>query len=413
MSFSDLALGKPATQSSICNWSLGNDLTSDASIPVSAETASAEYCHTGFEPQAWWQVDLGSDCLIEEVRLLNRVDEPQRLRRFTVMVALSSAPDEWLTLYRKNDDYIVDPARPLLIRPNTTIVGRYVRIQLLGEDYLHIRRCQVIGRQLEPGEYVAEKQQMLNAHHARLVLEDKRLIDLSAGRNGHVCEIGNNRIFVDTERYSPTLIQALSGGGYEWRELQILPQILREGDRVLEIGTAVGAVTMAAADMVGADAVMTFDANPDMVDDAKRNFAANGLEKICANVGVMRNRAVWDAAETETNFHVSRDFWASRLFPGPTTADIVRIIKVPFVRFEDTIERHGANVIVCDIEGGEGDLLIGADLTGIRAILMETHYWSIGRKRTDEMIRSLVTSGFDINLDLVGNHVMVLERPDR
>jgi FkbM family methyltransferase len=188
--------------------------------------------------------------------------------------------------------------------------------------------------------------------------------------------------------------------------------LLRPGDRVLEVGTAIGVVSMAAAAIVGPEAVATYDANPAIVADAKRNFKANGLGRISANVGILRNRAAWSSSETELDFHISRDFWASRLDPGPTTEDIVQIVKVPLVPLEDAIARHRANVLICDIEGGEVDLLTGADLSSIRAILMETHYWSAGRRQIDEMVRYLVGAGFDINLDLVGDHVMVLDRAD-
>ena len=78
--------------------------------------------------------------------------------------------------------------------------------------------------------------------------------------------------------------------------------------------------------------------------------------------------------------------------------------------FEDAIARHRANFLICDIEGGEVDLLLEADLTGISTILLETHYWATGVERASAMIRKLVYDGFDIDLGISGRHVTVMRR---
>ncbi len=79
---------------------------------------------------------------------------------------------------------------------------------------------------------------------------------------------------------------------------------------------------------------------------------------------------------------------------------------------EDKIAERRANVLVCDIEGGEADLLTGADLSGIRLIVMETHYWACGRPDIDSMVRFLVHDGFNsyVYFDYTGDHVVVLDR---
>jgi FkbM family methyltransferase len=244
----------------------------------------------------------------------------------------------------------------------------------------------------------------------RTAAERDRLDRLAGGRQGQACTIGSHTVFVDTGRYSPKLVRALTQGGYEDRERKVLAQVLRSGDRVLEIGTAVGVVAMTAAEIVGAASVRTYDANPAIVEDARRNFTANGYDAISAHVGVMCNRQAWSPENREIDFFIARDFWASRLNANADDGDIVDVVRVPLVCLEDTIAQHGANVLICDIEGGEGSLLSGADLSAIRLILMETHYWSIGRQATDGMIRYLLAQGFNLNLDYSGDHVVVLDR---
>lgn len=74
------------------------------------------------------------------------------------------------------------------------------------------------------------------------------------------------------------------------------------------------------------------------------------------------------------------------------------------------IKDHAANVIVCDIEGGEIDLLTHADLSTIDKIVMAIHY-HINRFLTKKTIRKLIYTGFDINFDLSAYSIVTCERP--
>ena len=53
---------------------------------------------------------------------------------------------------------------------------------------------------------------------------------------------------------------------------------------------------------------------------------------------------------------------------------------------------------------------MGADLAGIRLIIMETHYWAVGEAATDAMMRKLVVEGFAIHLGRSGHGIVVLRR---
>jgi hypothetical protein len=88
-----------------------------------------------------------------------------------------------------------------------------------------------------------------------------------------------------------------------------------------------------------------------------------------------------------------------------------KTVRIPVFCLELEIAAHKANVLICDIEGGEVELLADADLTGIRLIIMETHYWAAGEAATDAMIRNLILQGFSFHLGVSGHHVSVLRRP--
>jgi FkbM family methyltransferase len=232
---------------------------------------------------------------------------------------------------------------------------------------------------------------------------------LAPRRNGHISEVGGFSIFVDEDSYAPDIRALIDAGHYEGRERRLVSNFIAPGDRVIEVGTAIGAVAMTAASIVGAKALMTFDANPDIVSDARENFRRNGLSEIASRCGLLKNRANF-APGSVADFYVHKDFWASRLDAGPDAPNIVKIIQIPVFCLEDEIRAHGANIIISDIEGGEVDLLMEADLSGIRVIIMETHYWSAGEPATDAMIRKLIIDGFALHLGESGGHVSVFRR---
>jgi len=227
-----------------------------------------------------------------------------------------------------------------------------------------------------------------------------------SARTGEIVEIGGFSALV-ADDYGPKVKAALRGGMYEKRERELVAQFLLPGDRVLELGTGVGVVAMTAAGIVGPSKIVTYDANPEIVADAEANFARNGLQGIVARVGLLANRRRFAPGAAE--FGLAREFWASRR-PGERERGFERVISTPVLCLEDEIAAHGANVLVCDIEGGEVELLMGADLSALRLIILETHYWAQGETATDAMVRELILSGFSIHLEASGWNVLALRR---
>ena len=89
---------------------------------------------------------------------------------------------------------------------------------------------------------------------------------------------------------------------------------------------------------------------------------------------------------------------------------IVDVVMVPTACLEDQIADHRATVLVCDIEGGEVDLLVGADLSGIRLIIMEIHTWAVSEAANGDMIRGLLAQGFNVDFHASGQGIAVLRR---
>jgi len=398
----NLALQKPALQSSVSpRFSIRHTPAEDAKGGNNGELYCDYGFHTAAEHDPWWQVDLEDSFLLHRILIFNRVSQADRLRRFTVLGSHDGV--EWNILFRKTDDHVFGRAsEPLIIEFADQPMARLVRIRLDGNAPLHFRECQIFGVHPDPQTYTR--------------MERRNYVP--SGRRGRVVEVGGFAFFVDSENYNQRIIEALERGDYEGFERQLVRQLITPEDRVIEVGTAIGSVAMTAASIVGAEGVVTFEANPDIANDARANFKRNGLEGIRSHVAILKNRrAITDPNEMKT-FYIDKEFWGSRLNAAPADTNIIKTVQVPIACLEDVIESHRPTVLICDMEGAEVDLFQGAKLSGIRLIIVETHYWVVGEVATDEMVRELIKDGFSLRLGLSGffrernrRRVLVLSRP--
>jgi FkbM family methyltransferase len=262
-----------------------------------------------------------------------------------------------------------------------------------------------LGQHVSAAEQLSKRKQL---RKNQLVRERARWASPQK-RTGYVVEIGGFAIFVDKEKYDSTVASFLDLGWYEKRENDLARQLICPTDRVIEAGTGLGLVSMTAASIAGAENVLTFEAHPGILKDARENFARNGLALIKSRWGVLKTRNIKQPNE-ESDFYIDRAFWTSRLGATSRAPGIIQKIKVPVFCLEAEIEAHKANVLICDIEGGEVELLNLADLSGIRMIILETHYHFAGEIATDAMVRKLVLDNFRINLAMSSNHLIVLHR---
>jgi len=146
----NLALGKRATQSSLSPWSLEATPESEAARVVSGRFTGSYNCHTGLDDRPWWRVDLGEIGHINEIRIYNRVtpvkDILARLSRFEIQV--SDNDRTWKTVFRKETSTLLrGPTRedPFIWVAEKPVSGRYVRIQLLDKQYLHLEQVEIYG----------------------------------------------------------------------------------------------------------------------------------------------------------------------------------------------------------------------------------------------------------------------------
>ena len=138
---SNLALNKPASQSSTSAYSHAND----AQGGVDGVKNGGYGFHTENEAKPWWQVDLGSPMSLSEVRVYNRMDCCQERAR-TLLVMLSDNGRDCITVYRHDGSVFggVPNGRPLVVALNGR-QARYLRLQLDDTNWLHLDEVEVMG----------------------------------------------------------------------------------------------------------------------------------------------------------------------------------------------------------------------------------------------------------------------------
>jgi hypothetical protein len=137
----DLALGKTASQSSTYT---ANGVSYGADRAVDGNTdgnfANGSVSHTNSELNPWWQVDLGTSQLIGSVDVWNRTDCcGTRLSNWVVKV--SDTGTDWDNPKWTSATFTQAAGSPTYVRVAQT--GRYVRVQILGTNSLHMAEVQV------------------------------------------------------------------------------------------------------------------------------------------------------------------------------------------------------------------------------------------------------------------------------
>ena len=146
----NIAFGKRATQSSISPWSLEATPEAEAARVVSGHFTGSYNCHTGLDSPPWWRVDLDEVRQISEVRVYNRIcPYPGLLARASRLeIQVSNDDQTWTTVFRKDTNTLLrglTRASPFIWIPEGQVNGRYVRIQLLDKQYLHLEQVEIYG----------------------------------------------------------------------------------------------------------------------------------------------------------------------------------------------------------------------------------------------------------------------------
>ncbi len=157
----------------------------------------------------------------------------------------------------------------------------------------------------------------------------------------------------------------------EWR---LISNLLKPGMTAIDAGANQGIYTLLISRCVGAAGrVFAFEPASTEFKKLKRNVASNH----CSNV-VLESSAL-GSYQGLTDFHLcldSRGSYSSRCAPAPDIKGVRKqIVKVPIVTLDRYLAKHqieSCDFIKIDVEGGERDVLTGAEqtLSKLRPLVM-------------------------------------------
>jgi FkbM family methyltransferase len=185
---------------------------------------------------------------------------------------------------------------------------------------------------------------------------------------------------------SPEIWRALASGTYEAKEARWVLLAVRSHDRVLELGTGVGVLTCLVARIEGVH-VWSFEPNPSSARLARRVIDANDLANITLSQGILAA-----GPPREMMFYLREDLWMSSLLEhqGP----YYETLSVRSANIDEFILQHQIDVVVMDIEGAERELLIHADLPGVKRVFLELHDYLYGLAGIREITCAMAAKGF-------------------
>jgi FkbM family methyltransferase len=179
----------------------------------------------------------------------------------------------------------------------------------------------------------------------------------------------------------------LEGGTYEGAELDALDLGLTNDDIVMELGTGLGVLSAVCAQRIGSDRVYTFEADPELKPHIERLYRAN-------QVSPELNMCMLSNHSDPVSFYRVNDFRYSSSLPIPEAT----VVTVPIRLFEDELSRISPTMLIIDIEGGEYDLLVGANskLDSVERVLIEVHAERLGSEKYIQLLDYFRQSGFRI-----------------
>lgn len=167
----------------------------------------------------------------------------------------------------------------------------------------------------------------------------------------------------------PRIRRSLRENTYEGFEADAVMKIAREGDTVLELGAGIGYISTLIGAKRPVKEIHSFEANPHLIDYIRTAHALNGITN-----ATVHNALLGPRKSKPRDFFVRKNFLASSLDGDALNPDgIVSVEKIEVRGINNTFNDIKPDVLICDIEGAEAELLPALKYDGLRAAVIELH----------------------------------------
>lgn len=201
---------------------------------------------------------------------------------------------------------------------------------------------------------------------------------------------------------SPKLARAIYLDPYEEHERRVMLEKLAPDDVVLELGAGIGFISTLCAQKIGSERVCAVEANPVMAETIRETYRLNGVAPrlICGLLGV---------GDGEETFYVEANFISSST---RQRSDAAQAVTTRRYDARALLAEIRPSFLICDIEGGEQELLAYLPLDGVRKLCIELHPHVIGNAATSAIFARLLNQGFVCDFAHSSGKVYFFERAD-
>lgn len=176
---------------------------------------------------------------------------------------------------------------------------------------------------------------------------------------------------------TPRVRESLLKQRFESKEADQVTKLIKQDDRVLELGAGLGFIS-AVAGLAEPDAtILSYEANPRLIPYIAAVHQMNHLGN-CRVVNAALTSSITALQKKQATFYLRRDFWGSSFSAAPN--DWYDTTSVPLHSLNAVIEAFQPTFIVCDIEGAELDVFLNATLSGVTRVLLEIHSKTLTRR---------------------------------
>lgn len=197
------------------------------------------------------------------------------------------------------------------------------------------------------------------------------------------------RMPLDEAVLRPRTRRALRANAYEGLEADAVMKIAREGDRIIELGAGIGYISTLVAARRPVAEIHAFEANPKLIDYIRAAHAMNDVTNVTVHNALLAPRK-----GKPRKFYVRRNFLASSLSPetGPPEG-VLSVEEIEVRGLNATFDAIRPDVLICDIEGAEAELLPALRYDGLRAAVIELHPQWIGAQGVRAVFEAMHGAG--------------------